>query len=303
MIDAARQLSAAEVEHYREQGYVIVERLLDEQTIAGARDAMTVLMEGARGVSEHTELYDLDPAHRPDDPRVRRLKMPHRHDPFYHALARSPRIVDIVRQLLGPAIRIQHSKINLKAPRYGAPVEWHQDFAGFPHTNDDLLAVGVMLEEGTHENGPLLLLPRTHRGPIYNHHANGYYAATIDHTAVDLDFEQAVPVVGPPGTVSFHHVRLVHGSAQNRSELPRPLLLFEYAAVDAWPLAGLGKHFTDLASFDAEIVCGEPTLEPRLAPVPVRMPLPLPESHGSIYERQRMATNRYFTADEEPTAT
>ena len=70
--------------------------------------------------------------------------------------------------------------------------------------------------------------------------------------------------------MSFHHVRLVHGSAQNVSSLPRTLLLYEYGAADAWPLMGVA----DLAEFDGRLVTGEPTIEPRLVPAPVRMPLP-----------------------------
>ena len=46
--------------------------------------------------------------------------------------------------------------------KYGSPVEWHQDWAFYPHTNDDLLAVGVMLDDMELENGPLLVLPGTH---------------------------------------------------------------------------------------------------------------------------------------------
>ena len=38
-------------------------------------------------------------------------------------------------------------------------------FAFYPHTNDDLLAVGVALDDCTLENGCLLMLPGSHRGP------------------------------------------------------------------------------------------------------------------------------------------
>ena len=54
-------------------------------------------------------------------------------------------VVGIVQRFLGPDVRLHGSKINLKAPHYGSPVEWHQDWAFYPHTNDDILAVGVMV--------------------------------------------------------------------------------------------------------------------------------------------------------------
>jgi hypothetical protein len=51
---------------------------------------------------------------------------------------------------------------------------------------------------------------------------------------------------------------------------------------------------TNLGDYDEMIVAGEATLEPRLTPVPVRMPLPPAPAQGSIYENQRILKNRYF---------
>ena len=182
------------------------------------------------------------------------------------------------------------SKINLKAPRYGSPVEWHQDWAFYPHTNDDLLAVGVMLDDCTSDNGPLMVVPGSHRGRVFDHHADGHFCGAVDPSSIRAEIARAVPLTGRAGWMSFHHVRLLHGSAQNVSSLPRALLLYEYAASDAWPLIGV----KDLADFDARLVTGQPTIEPRVTPVPVRMPLPPALHQGSIYENQTTVTRRYF---------
>jgi hypothetical protein len=92
--------------------------------------------------------------------------------------------------------------------------------------------------------------------------------------------------------VTVHHVRAVHGSATNFSGRERRFLLFQYRAADAWPLLG----FKDgIEKFDELLLAGAPTLEPRLAPVPVRLPLPPAEHQGSIYENQRASGRRYFT--------
>jgi len=99
-----------------------------------------------------------------------------------------------------------------------------------------------------------------------------------------------VPMTGRAGSMSFHHVRLLHGSAQNVSNLPRSLLLFEYAAADAWPLL----NAPSLEDFDQRLVAGSGTIEPRVTPVPVRLPLPPARNQGSIYENQT-AARRSFT--------
>ena len=279
-----------DVETYREQGWLVVENVLDAAELASARRNVEEIVAGASGVSDHTDIYDLEPDHRAESPRVRRIKTPHKHFPLFWDLARSPKLVGILQKLLGHGVRLHGSKINLKAPHYGSPVEWHQDWAFYPHTNDDLLAVGVMLDDTTEENGAMLVLPGTHRGQVYDHHADGTFCGAMDPASADLDFGKAVATVGPAGSMSFHHVRLVHGSAQNTSDRPRTLLLYEYAAADAWPLLGVA----DLADFDARLVAGAATIEPRLEQVPVRLPLPPAPHQGSIYENQTSAKSRYF---------
>jgi ectoine hydroxylase-related dioxygenase (phytanoyl-CoA dioxygenase family) len=288
-------VSASDVEFYREHGYLVVHDVLDDPTLARLRGSLAEILEGARRVAQHNVIYDLEPSHRPDAPRVRRIKTPHMHFPQFDALARDPRLVDILRALLGPSVRLHGSKINMKAPHYGSPVEWHQDWAFYPHTNDDLLAVGIMLDDCTLENGALLVMPGTHKGRVYDHHVDGVFCGAIDPSAAALNFASAVPLTGRAGAMSFHHVRLVHGSAQNTSAHPRALLLYEFAAADAWPLAGV----PELAAFDAKLVAGKPTIEPRLEQVPVRLPLPPALHQGSIYENQTSASRRYFAATED----
>jgi phytanoyl-CoA hydroxylase len=279
-----------EVAAYRRDGVLVVEDVLDAAQLAEARRVVDEFIAGSREVTAHNDVYDLEPGHTPEAPRVRRIKTPHKHHPLFWDIARSPRLVAILQGLLGPGVRLHGSKINLKSPQFGSPVEWHQDWAFYPHTNDDMLAVGVMLDDCTVENGAMLVLPDTHRGPVHDHHSDGYFCGAMDPEACGLDFSKAVPAVGRAGSMSFHHVRAVHGSAQNTSDKPRVLLLYEFAAADAWPLSGV----PDLEAFDSRLVAGEPTITPRLADVPVRMPLPPAPRQGSIYENQTTARSRYF---------
>jgi ectoine hydroxylase-related dioxygenase (phytanoyl-CoA dioxygenase family) len=276
---------------YHRNGWMVVDDLVPRDQLEIAREIVQSMLDGARGVAAHTELYDLEPSHRPDAPRVRRLKLPHKQHRFFRELIASPPLVAVLRALLGtPDIRLTGSKINMKLPQGGSPVEWHQDWAFYPHTNDHLLAAGVMLDDCTVENGAIQFLPGSHLGPVFDHHADGAFCGAIDVSATALDFSKAVPGVGRAGSVSFHHVRMVHGSAENLSGVPRALLLYEVAAADAWPLMGA----PDLAEFDGQMLAGRPTIMPRLADVPVRMPLPRAKLAGSIYENQTAAKSRYF---------
>ncbi len=99
--------------------------------------------------------------------------------------------------------------------------------------------------------------------------------------------------------MSFHHVRLMHGSALNHSNFARRFLLLQYTAVDAFPLV---TPVSDFDAYNKLIVAGEPTVHPRLTPVPVRMPLPPAPHAGSIYENQRGLSQRYFETYHEEAA-
>jgi phytanoyl-CoA hydroxylase len=288
-------ISASHREFYHQNGYLVVNNVLDAVLLDSLCSHLAYILRGARHVTQHTAIYDLEPSHRPDAPRVRRIKTPHLHFPLFRDLTRHAGLIDILRGLLGPNVRLHGSKINIKAPHYGSAVEWHQDWAFYPHSNDDLLAVGIMLDDCTVDNGAMLALPGSHRGPVYDHHADGAFCGAIDPTQAPLAFDEAVALTGPAGSMSFHHARTVHGSAQNLSDKPRALLLYEFTAADAWPLTGV----SDLAAFDARIVAGSPTLEPRLEKVPVRMPLPPASRQGSIYENQTSAPSRYFSQHED----
>jgi phytanoyl-CoA hydroxylase len=174
-------------------------------------------------------------------------------------------------------------------------VEWHQDWAFYPHSNDDVLAVGVFLNDVSADNGPLNFIPGSHRGPLFDHHDNGYFCGIADLEAEKVDVSDATPGIAPAGSVSIHHARTLHGSEANQSNEDRGLLLYEVAAGDAWPLAGgLGKPFTDLNEFNARLLCGEPVVTPRLANVPVRMPLPIHAGATSIYQLQEESGRRFY---------
>ena len=149
---------------------------------------------------------------------------------------------------MGAVIRFDVSKLNLKAAGYGAPVEWHQDWAFYPHTNDDLAAVGIMIDDVDDTNGPLLVIPGSHTGPIFDHHADGIFCGAMDPDRCEVDYAKAVALTGPAGSITIHHARTVHGSATNASGKPRRLLLHQYRAADAWPLMAFQQDFDDFRS-------------------------------------------------------
>jgi len=280
-------LSLEQKAFYEANGYLALEGHLPVDIIEKIRSEVRRFVGEARGMERSNDRLDLEDSHKADAPRIRRIKLPHLISDVIGELMRSDLVLAPVRDLLGPDLRLHTSKLNMKSASYGAEVAWHQDFAFYPHTNDDVLAVGITLDDMAHENGPLMVFPGTHRGSIFDHHAGGVFAGAMQPEACGLDMADAVELTGPVGTMTVHHGRIVHGSALNTSDRDRRLLFYEMMAADAFPVMGSMTKFSGLDEYNSRMLCGEPTLEPRLEPVPVRIPLPLPERQGSIYEIQK----------------
>ncbi|NQW09911.1 MAG: phytanoyl-CoA dioxygenase family protein [Alphaproteobacteria bacterium] len=287
-------IAERDVEFYREHGYLVVENVFTADEVAAMRAALTELVAGAAGVIANDKVYDLEPSHTPEAPRVRRIKNPVKAHSVFGAMARRPALISVLSKLVSPSLRLHGDKINIKAAHYGSPVEWHQDWAFYPHTNDDVLAVGVLLDDATPENGPLMVIPGSHKGPTWSHHVDGRFAGAMDPAACNVDFDSAVSLLGKAGGCTFHHVRAIHGSAQNTSGKDRPLLLYQIAAADAWDLRGMPADWDE---HNSRLIAGEPTLEPRVVPAPIRLPYPPPLKDGSIYENQSVVKNRFFAFD------
>jgi len=286
-------LTDEQITFYRENGYVHVEGAIEPEPLAAMQRVTDALIDRSRGVSISDEVFDLDAGHGPDSPRLTRIKLPHTRDAAYADVLHSARLTGFLTPLLGPDIRLHTSKLNTKAPGGGAAVEWHQDWAFYPHTNDDILAVGIMLEDVDEANGPLMVVPETHRRPVLSHHRDGVFCGAIDPGDPLFESDKAVTITGKAGDMSIHHARVLHGSAPNRSERARKLLFFEMMAADAWPLMGVAGVYQGLsapemwAKMQGNIVCGAQPTTPRLSDVPVSMPLPPPPDASSIFKVQK----------------
>jgi ectoine hydroxylase-related dioxygenase (phytanoyl-CoA dioxygenase family) len=275
-------LTPEQIAFYNEHGFLVVEDVVPRIEIEQARSILEEFIEKSRAVTENDTVFDLEPGHSAAQPRLRRLKDPCSLHPIFRQIGCSDAILDMVAGLIGPGIRYQSSKLNVKAARFGSPIEWHQDFAFYPHTNDDLLAVGVALDDCTQENGCMLMIPGSHRGPILDHHQDGIFVGAVDVAKEGVDVSSAVPAPVRAGGITIHHCRTLHASAPNTSSRPRRVMFVELVALDAWPALGA----PDIEAFDARILRGEPTRRFRVKEMDIRIPLPKPEKQGSIYEIQ-----------------
>ena len=152
-------------------------------------------------------------------------------------MAEDPRLLDAVEQLIGPNIVLQYSKLNVKPPRVGSVVEWHQDFAYYPHTNTDLVASLIYLDNATRENACLRVVSGSHRHGLLGHESEGYFVGKVSSPAdVGLDDSAVVDCEGAAGSVVFIHPLLLHSSEKNLLDSYRRVFIPSYRAADALPI-------------------------------------------------------------------
>jgi phytanoyl-CoA hydroxylase len=278
------------LERYNRDGYALVHNLLSDAEVGMLQAITDQVSAQAMGAEGETPIFDFEDGHTPEDPRIQRIKKPHRIDPFYNALARHARILSIVRKLIGENVRLSHSKINMKAARLGSPLEWHQDWAFAPHTNMATCVVSVMIDDTDMENGAMQVLRGSHKGPLIEHHDDeNYFVGAIAPGTLGMNLSAAVSLTGRAGTISFHHPLTIHGSGANGSGRQRRILFLEYAAADAFPLF----YPVDWAEYNSRMVAGTAGPEIRVEPNIVKLPFPS-RAGSSIYKLQAGVKAKFF---------
>ena len=286
-------LSKDEINFYNDQGYLLVEDVISENQHKEMLALVDGFFEKSKMIKENDNIFDLEDGHSSDNPRLKRIKQPHQHSQFFWDIIKESKIEEILRDLLGDNVSLKTSKLNTKAPGGGAAVEWHQDWAFYPHTNDNVLALGLMLNDVDIDNGPLMVIPESHKGPLLSHFNNGIFCGAIDPNDSDFDMSKAVTLTGKARSMTIHHARTLHGSSPNNSNRDRLVLFYECNSADAWPLVGAGAYMKSTNpvqlcnQLEKQMVCGKVSYQPRMENVPVTIPLPPAPDYGSIFTSQK----------------
>ncbi|MBC3840521.1 proline hydroxylase [Streptacidiphilus sp. 4-A2] len=227
-------LSVEDVHFYHEHGYLVMpgrfspqetELLLSEsRRLSGLEIPQRILESGGE--------------------QVRSIYAVHRHSDAFDRFTRDIRNLEPARALLESEVYIHQTQLNPKAPFLGDVWEWHQDYLywqrddGMPTPR--ALNVSVFLEEVTEFNGPIFVMPGSHRLSLDEEtvtHQNGWentLTADIRHKITpDMLRELAdrlglVSIKGAPGTTVVFDGRLLHCSPPNLSGKRRTVIFIRY---------------------------------------------------------------------------
>ncbi|MGI9416242.1 MAG: phytanoyl-CoA dioxygenase family protein [Geminicoccaceae bacterium] len=280
-------LSSDQREFFWENGYLVVENAVSPDLLARLQaDFSGWVEESRRHEAAYGETldgrprFDLEAGHTSEKPALRRVNAPIEVSDAYYEATTDSRMTDCVAELIGPNVKLHHTKINSKLPGAATVVKWHQDFPFTPHSNDDLVTALLMVDEVTEENGPLEVAPRTHRGAIHGLWHGGKFTGAVDDTVAAESKAKATLCTGHAGSVCLMHTRLLHGSTANRSTRPRTLHISVYSAEDAVPLVPNPVP----TRFEGEVVRGERTGHVRS--IAFDLDLPQKQTTASFFDQQ-----------------
>jgi phytanoyl-CoA hydroxylase len=104
-------------------------------------------------------------------------------------------------------------------------------------TNNDMITCLLFMDDVTLENGPLEIIPGSHKGPLHSHWHNGVFTGAVSDEIIKPKADSVMRCTGIAGSVCLMHVNLLHGSAPNLSHKPRTLYITTYYAEDAIELS------------------------------------------------------------------
>ncbi len=282
-------LTEQQVREYQVEGYVVVPSLFTNDEVQKVDQVIRELTRSAISSGDYSKVMELEPESLHTEPTPRRIYHPFEQHEAFQDMACDPRVLDRIEDLIGPNISLHHSKLNMKPAKVGSVVEWHQDLAYFPHTNDGLVTTLIYLDDATEENGCLQVIPRHHTHYFDHCLSDGSFAGMITEEVADGRFGRPVSLAAPAGSAIFMHCITPHASLPNRSSKGRRTLIYEYRATDAFPI----HYSSDVVESEkhAHLLRGAPARFARFGGPAPMIPAMRGESK-SLYTRQLEAKKK-----------
>lgn len=240
--EASAALSEAQRDSYRDNGFLLMPNLFSQTEVAGLFGEMQMMREdyAAKGRAEVIA--------EPGSGEVRSIFNVHRLNGLFANLVRDPRVLNVARNLLGSDVYIHQSRINYKPGFTGKEFYWHSDFETW-HTEDGMpamraLSCSILLTDNNDLNGPLMLIPGSHRHFIscMGETPEEHYKQSLKKQECGVpdefllrylsDLGGITSCTGKAGSVVFFDCNTMHGSNGNITPYPRSNVFFVYNSID-----------------------------------------------------------------------
>ncbi|ARP94752.1 ectoine hydroxylase [Bordetella genomosp. 13] len=239
----ADALTPEQLDSYESDGFLLLENLFSEQEVAG------LIAEVERMTRDPAIARREESITEPGSDAVRSIFMVHALSPILERLAREPRLINVARQILGSEVYLHQTRANMKPGFKGKEFYWHSDFETW-HVEDGMpsmraLSCSVLLSDNDATNGPLMLVPGSHRHFIscVGETPSNHYKQSLkkqeygvpDPVSLQLLAEQGGGIrtmMAKAGSVVFFDCNTMHGSNSNISPWPRSNVFMVYNSME-----------------------------------------------------------------------
>jgi ectoine hydroxylase len=224
------KLTTQQLQEFDEQGYIVMQDCFSDEEMAVLRAEAEEIYKSSR-----EEVW------REKSGAPRTAFAAHTYNEAFGILGRHPRLIEPLEQFFGEPVYMHQFKINAKAPFDGEVWQWHQDYGtwkrddGMPEAR--AMNISVFLDEVMPINGPLMFIPKSHKGGTlaagHDKATTSYPLWTLDHETVTKLAKEGgiVAPTGKPGTVLMFHGNLAHASPPNITHYPRKIVYLTLCAV------------------------------------------------------------------------
>lgn len=234
-------LTEVQCRQYERDGFLVLPDVFDQAEIAGLVARSAVLRGGSTNLEPETVIIE------PGSGEVRSIFRIHGQDALFGRLAADERLVRIAEFILDDGVYIHQSRLNYKPGFDGREFYWHSDFETW-HVEDGMprmraLSMSVLLSENTSLNGPLMLIPRSHRQYVtcVGETPDDHYRESLKkqeygvpdraHIAALADANGIAAAAGRPGSVILFDCNTLHGSNGNITPFARSNAFYVFNAV------------------------------------------------------------------------
>ncbi len=229
------------IEQYERDGFLILRNLFSAEEVANLQAELERLRHQAEKLDRPEVITEKGSR------QVRSIFKVHELSAVFAKLAADERLAGLASYLLGDQVYLHQSRMNYKPGFHGKEFYWHSDFETW-HIEDGMplpraLSISVSLTDNTPHNGPLLVMPGSHKHYVVcegetppDNYQMSLQAQEIgvpsDENLARLATEGGlVDTAGPAGSVLIFDCNLMHGSNSNITHLPRSNAFFVYNAM------------------------------------------------------------------------
>lgn len=255
-------LSLEQRKFYEENGFLVIKNLVSDDDIQRFRAEFERICRKEVKPPGMTVMKDVAIAkqgYAPSERVVTKIQDFQQNEELFRYCA-LPQIVKYVECFTGPNIMAMHTMLINKPPDSGKKTSrhpLHQDLHFFPFRPSNLIVCAwTAMEHIDRNNGCLVVLPGTHKGPLKPHDYPKWEGGVnkMYHGIQDYDPDSPrVHLVMEKGDTVFFHPLLIHGSGRNRTQGFRKAISCHYGSSDCKYISVKGTSQENIAREVIEI--------------------------------------------------